>query len=260
MASFSNLPLELFQQTVNHLPQKDPSIVSRTSKNIRAAAECLLYREIAWEWQKDASTQPPVYLLLRTILSRPNLAAYVEKLSLRGKKPRKLWVKCKWRRRFEIAAGPSIPMWEAGDEPPFTVTEMAALRQVVSLQDRLWEKDWLRQIVRGGVDVFIALLISRLSSLRSLLLDSDLARDTSFLRTVFENSMLSGTYSSFPFLKHITYSGDTTSNADVTYHTLDLSLVLPLFYIESLASLTLSLPPGKSSGRARRFLHQHSHH
>ena len=245
MDRFSDLPLELFQSLLLlYLTKKELSILSRTSTHLRTAIEPILYREIRWKWQKDTPQQPPIHLLVRTVMSRPRLAMFIEHLDLGGIKPRTAWKTCPYRPRSYLPAGPSTSIYDTESLSSFSHKEMNAIEES-SLWSCLTSKDlWLQELRRGEVDIFVAVLLSQLPSLKRLTLGSDFQRDTPFIGEIISSSNSGSTPKQlFPALESVTYSNDIVQDLDVAYHFVHLNQVLPLFYMGSLRSLSISLPP-----------------
>lgn len=111
MAIIEQLPWELLRAFTKHLPRKDLSALSCASKTIRTAVEPTLYREITFNWERNSKNHPPVHLLLRCIVSRPDLASCIERLNFCGQKSYSKWESCAWRRRYKIPTGQSCSVW-----------------------------------------------------------------------------------------------------------------------------------------------------
>ncbi len=244
MDRFTNLPLELLQSFILlYLSKKELSILSRSSARLRTAIEPILYREIMWQWQKHLPQQPPIHLLVRTLMSRPDLASFIETLALGGVKPRTAWKACPYRPQTYIPAGPSTSIWDTASQSMFLSTEMDAIEESIFSLCPPSKDLWLQELRRGEVDVFVALLLSRLPSLHRLTLGSDLQCSTPFLGEVMSSNIGSTPKQLFPALQSVTYSNDIVQDLDVACHVLDLNQVLPLFRMESLHTLNMSLPP-----------------
>ncbi|KAF4617038.1 hypothetical protein G7Y89_g15111 [Cudoniella acicularis] len=74
--SLETMPDEVLWIIINDVSQPDVGSVSRANKRFHAFAKPLLYRKIQWVWSQDYT--PPILLLLRTVLQRPDLAAQVQ--------------------------------------------------------------------------------------------------------------------------------------------------------------------------------------
>ena len=244
MDRFSDLPLELFQSLLLlYLTKKELSILSRTSTHLRTAIEPILYREIEWKWQKDRPQQPPIHLLVRTVISRPRLAMFIEDLDLGGIKPRTAWKACPYRPRSYLPAGSSTSIYDAEWQSTFSSKEMNAIEESGLLSCLTSRDMWLQELRRGEVDIFVAVLLSQLPNLKRLTLGSDFQRDTSFIGDIISSNIGSTPKQLFPALESVTFSNDIVSDTDVAFHFVHLNQVLPLFYMGSLRTLSMSLPP-----------------
>lgn len=169
MDRFSDLPLESFQSLLLlYLTKKELSILSRTSTHLRTAIEPILYREIRWKCQKDTPQQSSIHLLVRTVMSRPGLAMFIEDLDLGGIKPRTAWKTCPYKPRSYLPAGPSTSIYDTEPQSSFSSKEMNAIEES-SLWSCLTSNDlWVQELRRGGVDILVAVLLSQLPSLKRL--------------------------------------------------------------------------------------------
>lgn len=248
MDKFSTLPLELLETYIFiHLSKKELSILSRTSTRLRATIEPILYREITWQWQRDLPHQPPIHLLVRTIISRPDLVMYIKKLDLGGVKPRTAWKKkypC--TKYYQPAArSTTCSVWDADSLSSFRSTEMHATEELILSLSPPSKDLWLAELKRGNVDVFVALLLSHLPSLQHLTLGSDFQTHTPFLGEVMAGNHGLTPKQPLPALQSVTYgkNNNIIQDVNVGYYDVDLNQVLPLFYMESLRTLNMSLPP-----------------
>lgn len=241
MANIEQLPWETLRAVINHLPRKDLSAFSCASKAVRTAVEPTLYREITFHWERNGKNHPPVHLLLRCIMSRPDLASCIERLNFCGQKPYSKWKRCAWRRRHQIPTGPSRSIWTNDKEPDFTSADMKLMASLISSLHLPAEDLWLRELNRGEVDVFIALLLSQSLNLSRLRLDSDFQRETGFVGVIFKKAAVSK-QPRFEALEHIEYGSDIRNDLDITYYDVDFDQILPLFSLPSIKSVRMALP------------------
>lgn len=164
---------------LNFLPRKDLSAFSCASKHHRALVEPSLYREIRWGLDEAGPEErsPPVHLLLRTILDRPELASYINCLAFCLRQP-----------RYQTSRSSILCMhWK---EPDPTSTEMMRVRTLIRSFQFAAEDVWISQFEKGGVDLFIALVILQSINLRHLILDDDYkGRNAGFLGELFEKAV-----------------------------------------------------------------------
>lgn len=224
------LPIELFQMILDYLSTKDLSAFSRTSKNHRALVEPILYRNIHWEpapsWPDERA--PPVHLLLRSILIRPELASYIDEFTFCLRAP-----------SLQFCKYPCL--WNHWKEPSPTSTEMMRVRSLIRSFQFASEDLWLSRLKLGEVDVFIALIISQSTRLRRLLLDDPLDDGNPCLLGEVLDKALSMNF--LCVLEHVEYSNNF--NNPHIYHQLIKSnyrAIQPLFSFPSLKSLRMSVP------------------
>lgn len=246
MANIKQLPLELLCLVISHLPRKDLSALSCASKKIRTAVEPALYQEITFNWERNRTNHAnhaPVHLLLRCIVERPDLALCIGRLEFCGQKPYRKWNCCKWRPRYLIPSGKSCSIWEHDNKPGLTSADMMVMASLISSLHLPAEDLWLRELYRGGVDVYIALLLSQTLNLCHLRLDSDFLHETSFVGAILKKAAaMSQQNPRLEVLEHINYSSDINNVSDVTYHDVDLDQILPLFSFPSIRSVRMALP------------------
>ena len=242
MTSIQQLPLELFRAIINRLSRKDLSTLSRTSKPIRMAVEPILYREITFEWKGNGTKHPPVHLLLRSILNRPALATYVERLDFCGKKPRADWLKRKFIKNHIHAVGMSCSIWESAMESDFTSAEMMLVAALISSLNLSPEDVWFAMLYWGEVDVFVALLLFQTLNLRQLRLDSNFQQDTCFVGFILTEVAAMSQGPRLKALEHIDFSSDIVRDRDIAYQDVDFDQILPLFSIPSIKRVRMALP------------------
>ena len=168
---------------------------------------------------------------------------FIENLELGGVKARTAWKACPYRPRSYISAGLSTSIWDTEWQSKFSSVDMDAIEEsILSLCPP--SKDlWLQELRRGEVDIFVALLLSQLPKLQRLTLGSDFQCSTPFLGEVMSSNIGSTPKQLFPALQSVTYSNDIAQDFDIAYHVFDPNQVLPLFCMESLHTLNMSLPP-----------------
>ena len=93
------------------------------------------------------------------------------------------------------------------------------------------------------MDIFGAELLSQLPNIKRLTLGSDFQRDTACISDTISSNSGSTPKQLFPAPESVTYSNDIVQDLDVAYHFVHLNQVLPLFYMGSLRTLNISLPP-----------------
>ncbi len=227
MATFANLPVEMVQSTLFHTRRKDLLTLLYVCKSLRRLTLPLLYQEIRWTSDTSSGRNPPILLLLRSILERPKLASYVEHIEFQGSKP------------------PSV--WTNEDHPDLTADELKLAIDVICTSQLPSEKLWIQELENGNADAFVALLLLQLSNLQSFARGFDFQRDSKFVGTMLKHTLFSSppaaVLSSFRVLQRIEYSADMDITVhDVPSFTVDFDQIVPLFYLPSIQSINMVMP------------------
>ena len=230
IAHLEILPIELFQMILDYLRTKDLSAISRTSKHHRALVEPVLYRKIHWEpalsWPDERA--PPVHLLLRSILIRPELASYIDEFKFCLRAP-----------SFQFCKYPCL--WSHWKKPSPTSTEMTRVRSLIRSFQFASEGVWLSRLKLGEVDVFIALIISQSTRLRRILLDDPLDDSNPCLLGEVLDKALSMNF--LCALEHVEYSNNFNDpHIDHQLIKSNYRAIHPLFSFPSLKRLRMSIP------------------
>ncbi|KAI4958425.1 hypothetical protein J4E86_004025 [Alternaria arbusti] len=131
VASFLKLPTELLDQVASLLPRSALRALALTSKKANVSAIDTLYKIYL---NRTAPAKAPFHLFLRTVCERPDLAAKVKRVDIRG-----------WRSEYEVATGAA---WRGVTEvrdvdqteksgPSFTSTEKS-LRDSAAARSKLF--------------------------------------------------------------------------------------------------------------------------
>lgn len=226
MAGIHKLPQELLQMVLTHLQRKDLSALSCTSKHLRPSVEPTLYRDMCWK-QRDVINHhhPPAHLLLRTLLSRRELAFNINRLAVCCTKP-------------DDAFTPFSSIWKKG-KPEFSNDDTDRMMSLIFSLGFIHES-WVANVVRGNVDIFIALLILLSTNLRRLQLDLDFLKGSDFIGDALKKAAAENW---LHLLEQVEYGNDLNRTEDIElHHAIDYGQIKPLFSIPSLRSLSMSLP------------------
>lgn len=225
MAGLHKLPQELLQMVFTHLQRKDLSALSCTSKHLRPSVEPSLYREICWKQRDVRNHHPPAHLLLRTLLSRRELAFHINRLAVCCVKP-------------DDAFTPFRSVWKQGSSE-FSDDDVDRMKSHI-FSVGFVSDSWITNVVRGNVDVFIGLLILLTTNLRQLQLDLDFQKGSGFIGDALEKAAAENWLQS---LEHVEYGNDLNRTEDIElHHAIDYGQIKPLFSIPALRSLSMSLP------------------
>ncbi|KAL9105831.1 MAG: hypothetical protein Q9187_008649, partial [Circinaria calcarea] len=167
MASFVCIPQELLglvcvEIQSNGSRQRDLAALLATCQYFRKGVEPYLYEEI--KWIREDGSAPPIYLLVRTILKRKELAAYIQRIHLRG-----------WHRTRTPRA--AIESSFDQEEHHLLHSRRLTLR---------WDYGgpWAQGYEFGKTDFFAAILLSHCPNLQSLSLDFHYGASQSLVGTV----------------------------------------------------------------------------
>lgn len=230
MANFNYLPRELYEMTLGFMPTRDLSALARTSRKTRILVEPSLYREIGWK-SEDLTKRihPPIDLLLRTIISRPELASFVQCLALCYWEP-------SWAYTSELEPGCDSYKLD------FTSQEMEQTALLIKSLHVPAERRWLTGLRCGKVDLFLALLITQLTALRRLYLPSNYHQLDSFFGVILERAIVRGLFQALESLEYNDENEDGRNQSEKRFVDMGLDHVLPLFSITSLKYLRIALP------------------
>ncbi|KAM5352642.1 hypothetical protein ACJ41O_005364 [Fusarium nematophilum] len=149
MASLTACPKELQHSILEMLSPHDLHSVSLVNRDLRIVAEPLLYANAEMKWSQDKV--PPVVLLLRTIIDRPELAAYIRRLHLDGEGGS---TGLYWNSYSLVVPTIDLQINEASALVNRTKVAHAGL--------------WIHELHAGTMDSVLSLLISQLPNLTSL--------------------------------------------------------------------------------------------
>lgn len=135
------------------------------NKTCGTIAEKFLYSKIQMTWLK-ADRPPPIIQLLRTLFSRPQLAAYITTVHLDSN------FYDYWNFQFKI---PNLPVSGAELDQP-----IAFIRGTGAPYSNLW----IQELRQGSLDAFVALLLAQLSNVRYLYLANDFTRQSALVGMV----------------------------------------------------------------------------
>ncbi|KAJ6779965.1 hypothetical protein PWT90_03343 [Aphanocladium album] len=227
------LPLELRLSSFGFLPPRDIASTARACKALHTALQPVLYSHIdlCWDWQRD----PPLGLLLRTLLARPELASYVQSLHFQGRSfdEGKFVV---WRPEIPTLDVSSLPRQEAD-------TAVDLFKLAGSVGD-----EWKGKLGNGNVDALVTLIVCLAPNLVLLQLGRVFAIETPVLGEVLRQSLCgkrntSGpqrTLPAFSKLRQVSFPY-RRQDASRRINYKNAADVLPLFYLPALESLRLSI-------------------
>ena len=186
MVKLAACPDELILAVLSHSDQKDLLALSSTCKWTRSLAQPSLYRDIRWTWDKETKHNPPIHLLLRSLLENPNLSSLVELINFQGYKPRTIWTR--------------------EGHPDLTPTEMTFVQRLVNRMKLPLASDWQQKLEEGNLDAFLALLLSKLANLISFEMGFGLQIHSRFIGLMLKHMLVSRvTHSCFKRLQRVAF-------------------------------------------------------
>ncbi|KAL4891311.1 hypothetical protein BDV59DRAFT_183044 [Aspergillus ambiguus] len=164
-------PPEILRLIFESLAPRDLHVICLTQKHWRSLAEPLLYAHIEWTWTH--SHNPPIAQFLWTILQRPELASFVQSVSLDGDS-------------FAL----SLHDYRQ-KSPKLPVTEVV-LDELVKCIERFhvpYSEEWTRELRSGTMDAFTTLLLAQLPSIRRLYLGKNFARESRLVGMMLRSAL-----------------------------------------------------------------------
>ncbi|KAH6990174.1 hypothetical protein EDB80DRAFT_729633 [Ilyonectria destructans] len=226
MKSLIHLPEDIIRCVFEFLSHPNLKVWCLVSKRFRRLAEPWLYNRIEWHWRALlAGRGPPIVPLLRNILSRPELSTYIRSISIHGYD------------EFH-------PLGEAPFEAPISEGGLGEIVQYIKGTGVPYEDLWIRGLLSNKLDAYLAVLVSRLSNLTSLRVDTIWARETRILGMVFRSALFQSSnhgFSTFRHLQELSFFcewGTARRRDPGEENTAD---VLPFFYLPGIRRFTATI-------------------
>lgn len=224
---FSFLPQDCWVIILRYLSFNDLLSVAATCKALRGSSEPLLYCEINWDW-----VTPPlrrILQLLRTIISRPDLAPSVRCVSL-------LSSICPWS---QCEPGRHLRGWNLDWEGPWTapqhdinwVKERPLFEDVIQKGVDIIHRaqfpdteEWIQALNGGNAYATVAILLSQLPKLKALRLDYSFVWMGGYPGRRVKHSLLTqtGVLSTFDSLQFVDYGGNAPPPGTRNYGSLSM--------------------------------------
>ncbi|KAL4994208.1 hypothetical protein BDV10DRAFT_189212 [Aspergillus recurvatus] len=233
-AGLASCPADILYLIFGLLAPPDHRALCLVNKSLRTFAEALLYSSIEWTWT-EAHEPPPITILLRTFLSRPELAAHVKNLRFDGQTLfSRGWVRS--------AIIPKIPLDVAGLGKAFAFIRGTG----VPYADR-----WMEELAAPGagmciatIDALLALLLSQLPNLKRLYLGPNFVQDTRLIGMVLRSAICEpGEYTlpDFRHLQDISFQPRLNDSDEPSRYIKNTKDVLPFLYLPSLRRLSAGI-------------------
>ncbi|KAK7415738.1 hypothetical protein QQX98_005651 [Neonectria punicea] len=223
-----SIPTEILRLVLASLSSSTLHKLCLVNTDLRSLAEPFLYGNIQWTWTE--SQTPPIIFLLRSILRRPELAAFTQNLTLNGA-------------TFEHNKH------QFRRESPWLSVAEEDLDELVECIERIdvpYADLWMQDMRAGFMDAFVALLLSQLPRLGSLHLGKNFTRESRLVGMMLRSALCDESNGdrlpSYEYLKdvsiaHFSLGIDIRRYTDLR-NTVD---VLPLFYLPSVERITASI-------------------
>ncbi|RSL78310.1 hypothetical protein CEP51_008325 [Fusarium floridanum] len=221
--SLPDCPHEVQLAVIESLALPDLAALTLTSHGLGQLASPLLYAHIRMEW--TLSCHPPVFLLLRSLLENTKLCTHVQSLNLAG-------IRCKLPNTLpNVVALPQLELSQA-------ISRTGVSKDVA--------ESWEKKIQIRVPDAVVALLVSMLPNLASLLLQANWNTESHFLGHLFRSALcsprrdgLQHPLPTFQALKKVSLGRRNRTNE----HTDDQNSadMLALLYLPNIQSLSASI-------------------
>ncbi|KAF7622440.1 F-box domain protein [Aspergillus flavus] len=191
---FSQLPTDCLVSILDQLSSEDSLTVSTICKDLRASATPFAYRDIALDW--SARPLRRLLQLLRLIFNNPDIASYIQHLSLVSSEP---------------------GHWEDTQPEIDWETESQNFRDVIDQSMNIVRRagfpdvdDWHLPLNGGNIYCYAAIFLSQLPNLKSLRLDYSLVWWDGYPGIMLKQALFSpnGVLSTFQHLEVVDYGGN----------------------------------------------------
>lgn len=182
MSTLNAVPDDILHVILDGCDQREIVQLSSVNQRLHALAEPRLYGTVqsTWTHTKD----PPIFLLLRSILARPLLARQIHKLILRSDPA--VFVDGKnTGTKLDLSGRISLPADEAELDDVVDVVGFSGIREEEA-------SPWAEQIRRGVLDAALAVLLLLLPGLVELSIDENYVRKTTSLTTMMRYALRTG--------------------------------------------------------------------
>ena len=149
MTGIASCPIDILLWVLELQSPAELRALCLVNRYFRAIVEPLLYSKIQWTW-KHLKNPPPIVPFLRTIISRPELAAHVTNIQLEG------------RNLSNFGSGSSC------SSIPISGAELDQAIESIQRTGVSYSEFWIKQLRKGVTDALIALLLAQLPNLRQL--------------------------------------------------------------------------------------------
>ncbi|PKY01212.1 hypothetical protein P168DRAFT_242275, partial [Aspergillus campestris IBT 28561] len=224
LSGFHTCPVEILGLIFKFLSPAELRVLCFVNKDFCTATEPFLYSKVRWIW-KEGHPPPPITLLLRTIICKPQLAAYITNIHLDVDFP---W-RCAWSQGF-----PKVPVGSDMDE--FIIFIRGTGVPYADL--------WIQALRNGRIDAFVALLLAQPLNLRYLYLGNVFTQESTLIGMVFRLSLFKPMDYKLPGFQHLQDVSLLFCECQNPAHDKKIrntADVLPLFYLPNIQHLSVSI-------------------
>ncbi|KAE8377162.1 hypothetical protein BDV26DRAFT_293462 [Aspergillus bertholletiae] len=222
-AGLGSCPVEILYLILRFLSPPELHALSLVNKDFRQIAEPFLYSRIRWNWRE--ARPPPITQFIRTMLSRPELAAYITDAYLDGQ--------ISWEEfRFKF---PKIPISSA---------ELDAASVFIRGSGVPYSDLWIEELRQGRTDAFVALLLAQLPNLKCLYLANIFTRQSTLIGMLFQSATCGSTDYRLPDFRHLrdVFFLHPTSEDELRGKKIkNTEDTLPLFYLPNVQRISASI-------------------
>lgn len=206
--------------------------LSLVSPDLQRLSNQILYADINWMWiwhsRQRRVQYPPINLLLRTLLERPELALFIKRLHLD--------VDDTINEGFKYAQD-----YLEGVQPePLDLQTTSAAMSLVSKIGFPQKDRWHAALQEGSIDAVIALILSQLKGLEILNLGMPLVHNSVFVGDVLSYLIMERGEECFDRLRDVKL-GENIQGFDAVGLKTNLNQIIPCFYLPSLKELDFTI-------------------
>ncbi|KAJ5475504.1 hypothetical protein N7539_007791 [Penicillium diatomitis] len=220
-------PTEILQSIFDLLSSSEYRALCLVNRNLRTHAEPFLYSQIEWIW-REVDGPPPVVKLLRSIIRRPDLASFIKYLCLDGK--------CFSDGVYRKSIPPLVT--------PQAKIEIDDLNAFVRNTQLPQADVWIKELQKGTIDAFVALLVAQASNIRHLSLGPAFTQRTEILGVLLRSALCPPSHMKLPtfeLLEIVSIRLQTWEDRARGKSIKNTANILPLFYLPNAKSMSVSI-------------------
>lgn len=227
MGAFPTLMTELHCMILGYCDRSSLHSLSLVSKAIVPVANQFLYREVHWIWSWSKS--PPLGLLLRTILNRPELALLIKYARFGIDE----WYQDDHSFGYTEEYLEDIPPIQLDAESKAKAKDLLQRMEIPDLPK------WNEALEEGSIDALVALLVAQLLSLETLQMAESMVHNSIFMGMMLKH-IIKPRSGKFEQLRRVKFSTNQLPY-EAAYLNTSIDQVVPLFYLPSLQELEVTV-------------------